>query len=58
VHGVAAVRVEKELGYRMPPIWAATVNSLVLLYGMHPEGIRRVAEVLRSTSNDNKRSES
>lgn len=46
---------EQELGYEIPAIWASLMNSLVLLYGMHPEGISRVAELLKTTLATDKR---
>jgi transcriptional regulator with XRE-family HTH domain len=42
-------RAEYELGYEIPATWASLMSSLVLLYGMHPEGITRVAELLKAS---------
>jgi transcriptional regulator with XRE-family HTH domain len=42
-------RSEQNLGYEIPATWASLMSSLVLLYGMHPEGIGRIAELLKAT---------
>jgi transcriptional regulator with XRE-family HTH domain len=46
---------EQELGYEIPATWASLMNSLVLLYGMHPEGIGRMAELLKATLGGSRR---